>query len=96
MNSTQLEAFARQVLPILGTLMTVLGIKSATANAIIDLLMAIIGPLMTIASVVWMFISNTKSNIIAKAANLDEVKDIKLTPQAPNTLVASTPDNVTK
>lgn len=96
MNSVQLEAFIRQILPIVGTILTVLGIKSATANAIIDLLMSIIGPAMAIASVVWSFIANTKSNVIGKVANMDEVKGVTLTQQAPNSLVASTPDNVTK
>lgn len=96
MNATQLEAFARQVLPILGTLLTVFGIKSATANAVIDMLMTVIGPVTIIGSAIWSLISNMKANVIAKAAALPEVQSIKLTPQAPAAIVNSTPDNVNK
>lgn len=96
MNPVQIEAFARQVLPILGTLLTVLGVKATTANAFIDLAMAIIGPAMTIASVVWMFIANKSAAIVTKAAMLPEVKSITLEPTASQETVAATPSNVNK
>jgi hypothetical protein len=38
MTQDQVMALARQLLPILGTLMTVLGFKSATAQATVDLI----------------------------------------------------------
>lgn len=95
-NPAQIEAFARQILPIVGTLLAVFGMKSATANAIVDTLMAIVGPITVIVSAVWSLIANTKSSVIAKAAALPEVDKVKLTSDAPATLVESTPNNVTK
>ena len=96
MNPVQLEAFARQVLPIVGTLLTVFGVKAATANALIDLMMSIVGPLMTVGSMVWMFIANRNSAVISKAASLPEVKSVTLEASAPQATLDATPSNVTK
>lgn len=96
MNAVQFEALARQILPIVGTLLTVLGIKSATANAIVDMLMAIAGPAMTIASVIWMFFANRSAALITKTATLPEVKSVTLEPTASAATVAATPSNVNK
>jgi len=96
MNTVQIEAFVRQVLPILGTLMTVFGVKAATASAFIDTALSILGPVLTIASVVWAFIANRTSAVISKAASLPEVQSVKLEPSAPNEVVAATPANVSK
>ena len=96
MNAVQLEAFARQVLPIIGTLMAVLGMKSATANAIVDMLMTIIGPITVIVSAVWSLFANRSASVISKAAALPEVQSIKLEPSASANTVAVTPVNVNK
>lgn len=96
MNPVQMEAFARQVLPIIGTLMTVLGVKAATANALIDMAMTVIGPLMTVVSVIWAYFANNTSAVISKAANLPEVQSIKLEPAVQAEVVNNTPTNVTK
>lgn len=96
MNPVQLEAFARQILPIVGTLLTVFGVKATTASAFIDLAMTIIGPVMVVGSAVWMFIANRESAVISKAAALPDVQSIKLEPSAPQKVVEATPNNVTK
>lgn len=96
MNPVQLEGLARQVLPILGTLLAVFGISAATANTIVNTLLAIIGPLMAIASVLWDLFANKTSAVISKTAALPEVKEITLEPTVPSSMVSATPDNVTK
>jgi hypothetical protein len=68
MTQDQVMALARQLLPILGTLMTVLGFKSATAQATVDLILQIIGPIFVLGSVIWSFIANTRASIMASAA----------------------------
>ncbi len=68
MTVDQLNGLLRQVLPILGTLLTALGVKSATANALVDLAMTVGGPLMLVASAVWGFIANSRASIMAAAA----------------------------
>lgn len=96
MNPTMIEAFIRQVLPIVGTMLTIFGVKSATANALVDMIMTITGPAITIGSVVWMFIRNTTGGLISQAAALPEVQSIKLEPAAPTAIVQATPANVNK
>lgn len=98
MTQDQVMALARQLLPILGTLMTVLGFKSATAQATVDLIMQVIGPVFVLASIVWSFIANTRASIMASAAK-------PVTPDAPapqivlpkeeSALAAQLPSNVT-
>lgn len=89
-------ALARQLLPVLGTTMTVLGFSATTATATVNLLMSIIGPLFIVGSAVWSFVSNSKSSILTSAAQMPEVQSIKLEPSAPADIVQATPTNVTK
>jgi len=89
-------AQVRQLLPILGTLMTVFGVSSATAQATVNMLMSIAGPITLIGSALWSYYSNSKASILTSAANMTEVKAVKLEDNAPSDLVANTPSNVTK
>jgi hypothetical protein len=98
MTQDQVMALARQLLPILGTLMTVLGFKSATAQATVDLILQIIGPIFVLGSVIWSFIANTRASIMASAAKPVAVgapaPEIIL-PRQERDLAASLPANVT-
>jgi len=58
----------RQFMPIIGTMMTVFGLSSATANSFVNLVMSGAGPALTLFSLVWSFIANTRASIIASAA----------------------------
>lgn len=98
MTQDQLMALARQLLPILGTLLTVFGMSSATAQATVNLIMTIMGPLTLVGSAIWSFISNSRASIMASAAK-------PVTPSAPAPqiilpqeeakLAAALPSNVT-
>lgn len=68
MNIDQLNGLLRQVLPIVGTLLTAMGVKSATANALVDLILTVAGPAMLIGSAIWAFIANSRRSIMAAAA----------------------------
>ncbi len=68
MTADQLNGLLRQVLPILGTILAVFGMSSATANGIVNLLMSISGPLIAVGSAVWAFVANSRSSIMASAA----------------------------
>lgn len=94
MNTTQIEAFIRQVLPIVGGILAAIGFKNATTW--VDTAMQVIGPAMAIVSVVWSFLTNRTSSLISKTANLAEVQSIKLESTAPGALVTATPVNVSK
>lgn len=96
MSQDQLLALLRQVLPILGTLLTVFGLSSATATAITNTLMSIAGPLMMIASTIWSLFANSKKSILTSAANMPEVKTITIDTNVPGAAATlqATPDNV--
>jgi hypothetical protein len=73
MNQDQIMGLLRQVLPIAGTLLTVFGVKSATANAIVDMIMTVAGPAALIWSAIWAFIANSRASVMASAAKPVEV-----------------------
>ena len=88
----------RQVAPILGTLLTLFGLKSATANAVVDLIMAVAGPVMLVGSAVWAFIANSRASIMTSAAKPvapgAPAPEIVL-PKEEKELAATLPANVT-
>jgi len=55
-------------MPIVGTMLTVFGLSSATANNIVNLVMTGAGPTITLAGIIWSFIANTRASIMAAAA----------------------------
>ena len=68
MTTDQIMALLRQVMPIVGTMLTIFGLSSATANSIVNLVMTGAGPALTLASLIWSFIANTRASIMASAA----------------------------
>jgi len=68
MTTDQIMALLRQVMPIVGTMLTVFGLSSATANNIVNLVMTGAGPTITLAGIIWSFIANTRASIMAAAA----------------------------
>lgn len=98
MTQDQLMGLLRQIGPILGTLLTVFGMKSATANALVDLIMTVAGPIMLIGSTIWAFIANSRASIMASASKPVApgvaAPEIVL-PKAEADLAASLPANVT-
>lgn len=68
MTADQVNGLLRQILPILGTVLTALGVKSATANAVVDLIMTIAGPAMLVGGAVWAFVANSRKSIMASAS----------------------------
>src|SRR5258708_21214704 len=68
MTIDQVMALLRQVMPIVGTMLTVFGLSSTTANNIVNLIMTGAGPVLTLASIIWSFIANTRASIMASAA----------------------------
>src|SRR6266404_5843761 len=65
MTTDQIMALLRQVMPIVGTMLTVFGLSSATANNIVNLVMTGAGPTITLAGIIWSFIANTRASIMA-------------------------------
>ena len=65
MTIDQVMALLRQVMPIVGTMLTVFGLSSATANNIVNLVMTGAGPTITLAGIIWSFIANTRASIMA-------------------------------
>ncbi len=68
MTNDQVMALIRQFMPIIGTVLTVFGLSSATANSIVNLVMSGAGPAMTLASLIWSFMANSRASIVASAA----------------------------
>src|SRR5258708_2723061 len=68
MTNDQTMALIRQVVPIVGTMLTLLGLSKATTNAIVDLVMSSAGPAITLGGIVWSYIANSRASIIAAAA----------------------------
>src|SRR6266704_1597273 len=68
MTVDQVMALLRQAMPIIGTMLTVFGLSATTTNNIVNLVMSGAGPAMTLASVIWSFIANSRASIMAAAA----------------------------
>lgn len=98
MTQDQLMGLLRQLAPIFGTLLTVFGMKSATASALVDTIMTVAGPIMLVGSAIWAFIANSRGSIMASAAKPVSpgvaAPEIVL-PKAEQDLAATLPANVT-
>ena len=93
MNPDQIIGTIRQFLPFVGGIATALGwtwfdgVASAT--------LAVLGPAMTLGSLVWSLISKTHANIVSSAAAVPGVSSITLTDtNAGRALASATPSNV--
>lgn len=97
MTPQQATDFLRQLMPVLGSLLTTLGATTGDKwNAISNLVLLISGPSLIGASAVWGFMRNSKAGVISAASAVPEVKTIQLNPTAPETAAinAATPTNV--
>lgn len=92
MNPTQITTTLAPVITFFAGLLAgkgVFGFDAATWATIIGGIAGVIGT-------IWAGIATRNKNMITTTANLPEVQTIKLEPQAPSNIVASTPANVTK
>lgn len=77
MTQDQIMALIRQVIPIIGGLLTALGWMSPeTVAKLAGLATQIGGPIVIVAGAIWAFIANSKTSIIASASAMPEVKEI--------------------
>lgn len=97
MTPQQVTDLLRQLLPVLGTVLTAWGVSADKWTSISNLLLLIAGPGMIVVSAIWGFIRNTKAGLVTAAAQVPEVKNITLTSTAPESqsINAQTPSNVT-
>jgi len=97
MNTEQVMGLVRQLLPVLGTLATTFGwltpdqVASGTAT-----ILAVIGPLMIVASTLWSLFSKTNTAIVSSASAVPNVDKIVLNSAVPgtNAMAKATPNNV--
>lgn len=81
MSNDQITGQLRQILPILGSIAVALGwISPEKSNLLISNILAVIGPIMIIAGIVWTAVANTQKAIMQSAAAV------------PGTVVITTPD----
>lgn len=98
MTQDQIMGLIRQLLPIVGTLLVTFKLMSPESLAgFTDKALLVIGGLMPVISLVWAYFANNKSSILKSAAQMPEVKEIKLDPTKPETTTLNdvTPNNVT-
>lgn len=96
MNTEQIIGMIRQFLPFIAGVATILGWnKSGQFDALGAAVVAAIGPLMALGSLVWSMVSKTNANLVATAASVPGVSTITLTPNAAGAALAPvTPPNV--
>ena len=98
MTTDQIMGLIRQVLPLLGGVAIAFGWLTADqVGALTQKALAIAGPFLMLAGVIWALIANGKASILTSAANMPEVKKIELDPHAPETSAlagSATPSNV--
>jgi hypothetical protein len=90
MNWEQISSILRHILTFGGGFVVAKGWISET------LMLEIVGAIVTVGGAVWAMFNKTSSSIVASAAALPEVQSIKLEPSAPSSMVAATPNNVSK
>lgn len=96
MSNEQWLGLLRTMLPAIGMLLTGMGLmKPGDVAAWTDKIMIVAGPVLTAISAVWTLIKNSKTNIVATAAAIPEVKNIALHPTPEGMALArETPPNV--
>lgn len=96
MNPEQVTGMIRQFLPFVSGIATALGLTwfDGVASAVL----ATIGPVGALASLVWSLVNKKQGNIVAMAAAVPSVKAIEMSNTAEGRAIAApgvTPDNVT-
>src|SRR5688500_219404 len=103
MTTDQLMGILRALLQIGGGIATALGwITSDQMNALTQTMLQAAGPIMMLIGTVWSIVANSKTSILTSAANMPEVKEIKLETKSGDVeaksnvaaLLKATPDNV--
>ena len=90
MNWEQISSILRHVLTFGGGFVVAKGWVSETV------MLEIVGVIITIGGAVWAMFNKTSNSIVNSAAALPEVQSIKLEPSAPSSMIAATPNNVSK
>ncbi len=97
-SQDQVMAQLRILIPALGTVSTLLGVKATTANQWVDLALTIAGPVMILGGVIWSLFANTRESIMKSAAKPVEpgVEPPKIIlPREEADLAQKLPENVT-
>lgn len=92
MNSTQIQTTAAPIVAFLAGLLAGKGVFGFDAGT----WTTVIGAVLAFGATIWGAVKGTKTSIINAAAAIPEVQAIKLEPSASQSLVADTPNNVTK
>jgi hypothetical protein len=92
MNPTQIQTTVAPLVAFFAGLLAGKGVFGLDATT----WTTVIGAIVASGAAIWGAIATRGSSLIAAAANQDDVKSIKLQPDAPQSLVTATPDNVTK
>lgn len=94
MNSEQVIGMIRQFLPFMAGVATILGWnKNGQFDSLVTAILATIGPLMAVGSLVWSMMSKTNAAIVSTAAKAPGVDTIIL--QNNSTGAALAPNSVT-
>jgi hypothetical protein len=92
MNKTQIQSTVAPLVAFFAGLLAGKGMFGLDVEA----WTTVIGGLVAAGAAVWGAFSTRGSSLITAAANQPEVHSIKLEPDAPMTLLSTTPNNVTK
>lgn len=68
MTEDQFTAQVRLLLPVLGILLTLCGVKESTSNVILNIVMTCAGPGFMLAGSLWSLAANTRKSIMLSAA----------------------------
>lgn len=85
MTQDQIMGLLRQLLPVLGTLATSLGILTADqVGSITATVLTLAGPVMIVGGAIWALFANSKTSIIKSAAAMGETR---VTPNETSTTI---------
>jgi len=98
MTTDQIMGLIRQVLPVIGGIAVALGWFTPDQVATLtQKVLAIAGPGLVFAGVIWSLFANSKAAILTSAGNMPEVKAVVLergAPDTPSLSGSATPSNV--
>lgn len=92
MNKTQLQSTVAPLVAFFAGLLAGKGVFGLDAEG----WTTVIGALVAAGAAIWGGVSTRGSSLITEVANQPSVQSIKLEPNAPQSLLSATPDNVSK
>lgn len=98
LSQEQIMGLLRQILPLIGGMAVAMGwLTTDQVGKYTQFILQIAGPIMVGWGVIWSFFANSKSSLITKVADLDEVKNVVLDSKQPDSIGINsvTPPNVT-